>query len=150
MAAHLALKAQSGEQRIKIQLTIDHGGKKIVANLNSFSSALTRTEAEAPLKADTAKNKVIYGSGIYLNMDLSILNDDLLRVLAKKDAKFNATVTINDTYGKLPGKTILIKNASLYSLSDQHSTSVYGDGYGSTMIAINCDQLIVNGISLER
>lgn len=143
--------AQMNEQRVKIEMSLDYGGKKIITALNSVSTSLARTETQVPAKADTtSKIKGLYGTGIYMNIDVAIVSDDLLRLLAKKDAKVNGTITITDTYGKLPSKTIVIKNAILYSLSDQYSTSVYGDAYGSAMISLTCDQVSVNGITLEQ
>ncbi|TDO21290.1 type VI secretion system tube protein TssD [Pedobacter duraquae] len=147
--------AQSDENRTKLQLTINSGGKTIVTDLNSVSTSLSRSYDEAPVAnavSDTAKNKsaAIYPGGCYLTMDAKKISDDLLKVFSKKQTRFDGTITIVDTYGKNPTRTIKFTNASLYSFGDQFSTNSYNEAYGATSIAIMCKEISINGVVIEQ
>jgi len=147
--------AQSDENRTKLQLTINYGGKTIVTDLNSVSTSLTRGYDDAPVTAaaaDTAKNKVaaVYPGGCYLTIDAKKISDDLLKVFAKKQTRFDGTITILDTYGKNPTRTIKFTKASLYNFGDQFSTNSYNEAYGSTSISIMCKEVSINGVVIEQ
>ena len=147
--------AQNEESRTKIQMTIVSGGKSITVDLNSVSTSLSRSYDELPTveSKDTVKNKnnAAYPGAFYLTVDAKRISDDLLRVFAKKKDRFDGTVTITDTYGKIPTRTIRFKKASLYNYSDQMSTASYGsDSYGSSALSFGCEEVAVNGIVIEQ
>lgn len=147
--------AQGDENRTKLTMTITYGGKTVVTELNSISTSVTRSPEEETVgtkPADTAKNKMaaLYPGSCYLSIDAKRVTDDLLKVFAKKQTRFNGVITIVDTYGKYPTRTMKFNNASLYSYSDQAATSTYNDSYGSTSISFFCKELSINGIVLEQ
>ncbi|WP_345953975.1 type VI secretion system tube protein TssD [Mucilaginibacter sp. PAMB04168] len=147
-------RAQTEEGRTQIQMTIVVAGKNIVTDLNGISTSLSRNYEETPGIAakDTSKSKFpgYYSGGFYLTLDAKKISDDLLRVLAKKRNRFDGTITIVDTYGKKPTRTIRFKQASLYSYSDQMSASGYNDTYGAAAISISCQEVSINGIVIEQ
>jgi hypothetical protein len=147
--------AQAEEERTKVQLTVNYGGKSIVTDLNSVSTAITRSYEEVPAgnaAVDTAKTKLsgIYAGSFYLTIDAKKISDDLLRVFAKKDNYFDGTITIVDSYGKNPTRTIKFTKAKLYSYSDQFSTASYTDAYGATSMTLFCKEISINGIAIEQ
>lgn len=149
--------AQSQNDRIRIQMTVTQSGKKIVSDLNNLSMSLTRPvddyTATAPKTSDTSKKDYgvkTYGSGAYLNLEIKTLSNELLTLFSKKSNVFDGTVTITDSYGKIPERVISFKKARLYSLSDQYSGTYYSDTYGSSMVAFYCDELAINGITIEQ
>jgi hypothetical protein len=146
--------AQSEESRTKIQMTVTVNGKSIVTDLNGVSTSLSRNYEDVTVTkaaTDSLKTKLpsYYSGGFYLTLDAKKISDDMLRVFAKKQNKFDGTITMVDTYGKLPTRTILFKQASLYSYSDQMSASSYVEAYGSTAISITCQQVSINGVAFE-
>ena len=150
--------AQSEELRNKIQLIITHEGKSITADLNSLSTTISRTSeediAEVKTAADTSKTKLpspgTTGSAFYLSFDIKQMSNDLLKVFARKKTRFDGTITITDSYGKNAPRSIKFKQASLYNYSDQFSSASYGDTYGSSVIAIMCKEVAINGITIEQ
>jgi hypothetical protein len=146
--------AQTEENRTKMQMTVVFAGKNIVTDLNGISTTLSRNYEETPAIAtkDTAKVKAAgyYPGSFYLTLDAKKISDDLLRVLAKKHNRFDGTITIVDTYGKNPTRTIRFKQASLYSYSDQMSAVAYSDNYGAAAISISCQEVSINGIVIEQ
>ncbi|WP_345950015.1 type VI secretion system tube protein TssD [Mucilaginibacter sp. PAMB04274] len=147
-------RAQTEESRTQIQMTIVVAGKNIVTDLNGVSTSLSRNYEETPVIAtkDTSKSKLpgYYPAGFYLTLDAKKISDDLLRVLAKKRNRFDGTITIVDTYGKKPTRTIRFKQASLYSYSDQMSAAGYSDTYSAAAISISCQEVSINGIVIEQ
>ncbi|MGZ3872532.1 MAG: type VI secretion system tube protein TssD [Mucilaginibacter sp.] len=146
---------QSDENRTKIQMTIKYEGKNIVTDLNGVSTSLSRVSDELPAipaVKDSLKNKIPgYTTGnLYLMVDAKKVSDDLLRVFAKKQNKFDGTITIVDNFGKNPPRTIQFKQASLYSYSDQVSAGGYSESYGATSISFSCKELTINDISIEQ
>lgn len=149
--------AQSDESRTKIQLAIMFKGKSIITDLNSVATSLSRYYDTSPMSAaakDTTKKQLQTASATqgqyYINMDAKSISDELLKVLAGKQNRFDGTITITDAYGKKPTRTIAFKQAALYSYSDQYSTMSYTDSYASTAISFDCKELSINGIALER
>jgi hypothetical protein len=147
--------AQTEESRTKIQMTVVFGGKNIVTELNGVSTSLSRSYEETPVVAavkDSLKNTTVgYTPGtFYLTIDAKKISDDLLRVLARKQNRFDGTITIVDTYGKNPTRTIKFKQASLYSYSDQLSAVAYSDSFGAAAISISCREVSINGILIEQ
>jgi len=51
-------------------------------------------------------------------LDAKSLPDEILNVMAAKKSNFDGTITISDSYGKLPTRTIKFIKALLYSFSD--------------------------------
>jgi hypothetical protein len=150
-----ATYAQSDENRIKMQLIINYGDKLISTDLNSVSTSLTRSydeQATVPAVKDTAKIKVPagYAGAFYIVVDAKKVSDELLRAFAKKQTRFDGTITIVDSYGKNPPRTIKFKKANLYSFSDQMSSASYGDAYGASSISLNCQEISINGITIEQ
>ena len=147
--------AQGEEERIKVKLSLNFGGKVIVSDLTSVSTSLTRSYDEQPsdnLVKDSTKSSVAMSTPgtFYLSMDAKNMSDDLLKVFAKKQNRFDGTITIVDSYGKNPTRTIKFKQASLYSYSDQMSDTAYRDGYGAYAISLFCREISINGITLEQ
>jgi hypothetical protein len=146
--------AQSDENRNKIQMTVSYGGKDIVTDLNSVSTSLSRYD-EAPGSSavkDSIKAKApgYYSAAFYLTIDAKKVSDELLKVFSKKLSKFDGTITLVDTYGKNPTRTIKFKKGSLYSYSEQMSSASYSDAYGSTAISISCEEVSINGVPIEQ
>ena len=146
---------QSDENRIKIQMTVIFNGKNIVTDLNGISTSLARAYDEAvdvkAVKDSSLTKSIGYNpSGVYLTMDAKKISDELLTVFAKKQNRFDGTITIVDTYGKNPTRTIKFKQASLYSYTDQVSAGGYGETYGSAAISISCKEVSVNGVTIEQ
>lgn len=150
--------AQSDEQRNKIQLLVNYNGKAIKTDLNSLSTSISRyPDEESPLSkltADTSKNKPKIAAGLnstfYLTMDAKKIDTELLKVFAKRQTRFDGSITITDTYGKNPPTVIKFKQAALYSYSDQFSAASYGETYGSAAISITCKELAINDIIIEQ
>ncbi|MFD1258347.1 type VI secretion system tube protein TssD [Mucilaginibacter terrae] len=147
--------AQTEENRNKVQLTVNYGGKTIVTDLNSVSTSLTRNYDDLPSVStlkDSVKNKLsaYYPGSFYLTVDAKKISDELLKVFAKKQNRFNGTITIVDTYGKNPARTIKFTQASLYSYSDQLSSASYSDAYGASAISFFCKEISINGITIEQ
>ncbi|RZK70802.1 MAG: hypothetical protein EOO85_20690, partial [Pedobacter sp.] len=76
--------------------------------------------------------------------------DDLLKLVTGKNSNFDGTITITDSFGKLPSRTIKFFKANLYSYSDQYSSTYYNDTVGSVAISISCSSLSINGILIEQ
>ena len=138
--------AQSEDNRTKMQMTVTFGGKSVVTDLNGLSTSLSRNYEENPViktATDSVKTKLpgYYPGAFYLTMDAKKISDDLLRVFAKKQNRFDGIITIVDTYGKNPTRTIKFKQASLYSYSDQLSAGTYSETYGTAAISINCQEV---------
>ena len=149
------VSAQSDENRTKLQMTVSFNGKNIVTDLNGVSTSLSRVYDETPaLKAakDSLKNQLpaAYLKSFYFTIDAKKISDDLLRVFAGRKNKFDGTITIVDTFGKNPTRTIKFKEASLYSYSDQISATSYSETYGSASISISCQEVSINGILIEQ
>lgn len=70
--------------------------------------------------------------------------------MAAKKSIFDGSITITDTYGKLPTKTIKFFKASLYSFSDEYSSTYYADSIGNVVISLSCSSLSINGILIEQ
>lgn len=146
--------AKAQDNRLKIQLTINYQQKALETALNSVSTSLTRPNDEGEQQSnpkDTSKTEKTfsYGNGFYINIDAKSLSNDMLQLFSKKATRFSGTITIIDTYGKNPDRTIKFSQAWLTNLSDQYSAS-YGDSYGTTAFAIMCKEVSVNGIPLEQ
>jgi len=151
--------AQTDERRNKIEMTITFGGKTIKSELNSVGTSISRfTDDQTPQiktsSKDSIKNAVnttpiSQADVFYLSMEVKKMDPELLKVLAKKQNRFDGIITITDTYGKNPTKTIKFIGASLYSYSDQFSVAPYGDAYGSCSLSINCKGFVIDGITIE-
>ncbi|RYE19615.1 MAG: hypothetical protein EOP42_28760 [Sphingobacteriaceae bacterium] len=150
--------AQADEQRNKIQLLVNYGGKAIKTDLNSLSTSISRyTDEEtiaSKLTADTSKNKpkiaVGLNSTFYLTLDAKKIDTELMKVFAKRQTRFDGSITITDTYGKNPPTVIKFKQAALYSYSDTFSAASYGEAYGNAAISITCKELAINDILIEQ
>jgi hypothetical protein len=150
------------ESRIKIVLSVNANGKTINTPLNGVSTSVSRYYDEliaAPVAAkakDTVASKLnVPATGVkagifYLNLDAKSVPDDLLRLVAAKNSSFDGTITITDSYGKLPSRTIKFFKAALNSYSDQYSSAYYNDTIGSVALSISCSSLSINGILIEQ
>ncbi|WP_316762144.1 type VI secretion system tube protein TssD [Pedobacter aquatilis] len=78
------------------------------------------------------------------------LPDEILKLMAAKKSNFDGTITISDSYGKLLTRTIKFSKASLYSFSDQYSSSYYGDSIGNVAISLSCNSISINGVTIEQ
>lgn len=151
-------KAQTDERRNKIQMVITFGGKTITSDLNSVSTSISRyTDDLIPQTKTTEKDSVknvinatpSQSDVFYLSMEVKRLDPEMLKVIAKKQNRFDGTITITDTYGKNPTKTLKFTSASLYSYSDQFSAVPYGDAFGSCALSINCKGFVIDGVKIE-
>ncbi|WP_231625551.1 hypothetical protein [Pedobacter sp. R20-19] len=153
--------AQQEDARISIVLSVKSQGKTINTALNSVSTTLSRYNDETALSLpakgkDSTSTKASmatsgYKPGIfYLIMDAKNLQDDMLKLLASKKITFDGTITITDSYGKIPTRTIKFLNGSLSSYSDQFSSTYYGDSIGNVSLSLNCTGLSINGVMLEQ
>ncbi|MFC4209736.1 hypothetical protein ACFOWA_01000 [Pedobacter lithocola] len=150
------------ESRIKINLAVTANGKPINVPLNSVSTSVSRyyddvitspvgTKGKDSTSTKTELPSSGYKAGIfYLNLDVKNLPDEVLKLIAAKKSSFDGTITITDTFGKLPSKTIKFFKASLYSFSDQYSSSYYGESIGTISISLSCTSLSINGILIEQ
>ncbi|CAM4426731.1 hypothetical protein SAMN06265348_12120 [Pedobacter westerhofensis] len=151
----IGVSAQTDENRTKLQMMISFNGKSVVTELNSVSTSLSRIYDEAiTIKAvkDSLKKELpsSYLKTFYFTIEAKKISDELLRVFARKQNKFDGTITMIDTFGKNPTRTIKFKQASLYSYSDQMSSMSYNDSYGSASISISCQEVSINGIVIEQ
>jgi len=147
--------AQSDENRTKMQLTVVYNGKSIVTDLNSVNTSLSRSYDDVAPAAgvkDTAKTKIasLYPGAFYVTVDAKKVSDEMLMAFAKKQSHFDGTITIVDTYGKNPTRTIKFKQACIYSYSNQFSTASYGESYGASAISFSCKEVSINGINIEQ
>jgi hypothetical protein len=78
-----------------------------------------------------------------------MMNPDLLNIISKRQNRFDGTITITDSYGKNPTKTIKFKGATLYTYSEQLSEIPYSGAYGSCALSITCKELIIDGVNIE-
>lgn len=159
----LSQKSQAQEEsRIKIVLSISNNGKAINVPLNSVSTSVSRYYDDVATVPADGKSKdsistkkdvppVAYKAGIfYLNLDAKNLPDEMLKLMAGKKSVFDGTITITDSYGKLPVRTIKFFKASLYSFSDQYSTTYYADSIGNVALSLSCSSLSINGLVIEQ
>jgi hypothetical protein len=143
-----ATKAQ--DQRNKIVLTVNNGGKNITTDLGSVNYAITRYDTSYNDTSVTTTGTAPAPTGsFYLSMTANNVSTDLLKLMAKKGSKFNGTITITDSYGRNPVREIKFANASLESYSDQFSTMSYGEDYPVAAITLLCTSLTLNGVVLE-
>ena len=144
------VKAQTDE-RNKIQMVINNQGKTITAELSAVSLGITRYN-DAYETAETAampKEKSTLQGNYYLALSVKKVSPELLKLFAKKQTRFNGTITITDTYGKNPAREIKFTNAALDSYSDQFSTMSYDDAYSVASISLSVKGLTVNGVEIE-
>ncbi len=148
------LQAQE-EARNKLELSIMYGGKTITASLISASTSLTRysgdyypsqTTDSATGKKEPADDK---RSTFYLVLVVKKISPDLLRAFAKRDNRFDGTITISDTYGKNPDRTIAFKGGTMEGYSDQFSGADYNDSYYGSNVSITCKSMTINGVEIE-
>jgi 6-phosphogluconate dehydrogenase (decarboxylating) len=150
-----ATYGQSEENRTKIQMTINYGGKNIVTDLNGVSTSISHVSDDTPTVTtanDSVKNKIPeYSQGtLYLMVDAKRISDDLLKVFAGKQNKFDGIITVTDTYGKNPTRTFQFKQATLYTYSDQVSAGAYSENYGASSFSFGCKEISINGIRIEQ
>ena len=148
------LQAQE-EARNKLELSITYGGKTTTASLISASTSLTRYSDDyyPPATKDSATGKAKPAdekrSTFYLTMVVKKVNPDLLRAFAKRGNRFDGAITISDTYGKNPDRTIAFKGGMMESYSDQFTGADYSDSYYGTNVAITCKSITINGVEIE-
>lgn len=146
--------AQSDLQRNQLQLTIKFGGKDVVTPLTTVSTSITRSFSSFTPKLagkDTTKQKELgEPSAFYLSLSAKQASNDLLKIFSKNKTQFDGTITLVDTYGKNPTRTIVFRKASLYSYSDQLTPESYNDSYGAVAITLLCEELTINGVTMEQ
>ena len=150
------LRAQSDENRNTLTMNINYGGKTIVTPLSSLNTTLSRYSDDNYLTVtkDTASGKKEKGeekhSTVYLSMVVKKINPDLLAVFAKRQTRFDGTITIKDTYGKNPDTVIKFSGGALESYSDQFSGISYSDSYSGANVSLSCKLITINGVELEN
>jgi hypothetical protein len=144
------------EERNKIVLTINSGGKNITAELSTVSFGLSRyADYTAPVtpenKTATAKDKTVTEErGAYsLVLMIKKVDTEMLKLFSKKATRFNGTIVVTDTYGKNPPREIKFTKAALESYQDQFTSAYYDDSYSSSSVMINCAGLTINGVVFE-
>ena len=144
------------EERNKIVLTINSGGKNITAELSTVSFGLSRyADYSTPLPADdksaAAKDKTAPEErGAYsLVMTVKKVDTEMLKLFAKKATRFNGTIVVTDTYGKNPPREIKFTKAALESYQDQFTAAYYDDSYSAASVMLNCSGLAINGVAFE-
>ena len=156
LALHLGspVYAQMEESRTKIEMTIVSGGKTVITELSSVSTSLSRSyeetvPASAPKDSVKKDGFLLNAGSVSLNMEVKRVTDDLLKIFGKKKNQFDGTITVVDTYGKIPTRTFKFKGATLLAYSEQVSSVSYGDTYGSAFFSITCSDITINGIAIE-
>ena len=151
------LKAQTEDNRNKLQMTINYGGKIIISDLSSVSTALSRYSDYADLK--TTKDSVkanIKGTAdkqrgvIYLSLGVKKVNPDLLMLFSKRQTRFDGFISITDTFGKNQPIIIKFSQAALESYSDSFSSASYNESYSTSTVSFSCTTLTINGVVLEQ
>lgn len=145
------------EERNKIVLTVNQGGKNIPAELSTVSFGLNRyADYSTPLPADDkgaapAKDKPTPEErGAYsLIMTVKKVDTEMLKLFAKKATRFNGTIVVTDTYGKNPPREIKFTKAALESYQDQFTSAYYDDSYSAASVMLNCAGLTINGVTFE-
>jgi hypothetical protein len=150
------------DSRIKIVLSVNANGKAITTPLNGVSTSVSRyyddvvttpvgTKGKDTTAVKSPTPPAGYKAGVfYLNLDAKSFPDEILKLVAGKNSSFDGTITITDSYGKIPARTIKFFKASLYSFSDQYSSTYYNDSIGSAAISLNCSSISINGILIEQ
>ncbi|RYZ51912.1 MAG: hypothetical protein EOP49_10705 [Sphingobacteriales bacterium] len=93
----------------------------------------------------------LYNAGqLYLSIDSRHITNELLQAFAKKNVFFDGSVTIVDSYNKVPTRTVTFGQASMVSYSDQVSSGYYGDSFGAASISISCKTMSINNIVIEQ
>ncbi len=153
--------ASAQQERNKIVMTVNFGGKNITADLSTVNYGISRygdyampmPETAPPPATGKDKDKKpappAEKGSYYMSMTVKSVSTDLLKLMAKKDTRFNGTITITDTFGRNPVREIKFTNASVESYSDQYTSYTYEDNYAVAAISINCSGLIINGVTLE-
>jgi hypothetical protein len=152
-----SVKAQS-EERNKMVMTINFGGKNIITEISTVSLGITRydgytapaTESTATTSADPkTKTATPERGSYYLAINLKKVDVELLKLMSKKATRFDGTITLTDTYGKNKPREIKFRKAGVDSYSDQFSTISYDDTYGTASLVLSCQGLTVDGVDLE-
>ena len=149
-----SLMAQT-EERNKIVMTVNYGGKNITAELTSVNFGVSRyADYSTPLPADdktATKDKTLVNErGAYsLAIMIKKVDNEMLKLFSKKETRFNGTITITDTYGKNPPRELKFTKGALESYQDQFTSAYYDDGYSSSSIMINCSNITINGVAFE-
>lgn len=145
-----------GEERNKIVMSIVSQGKTVTAELSTVSFGISRySDYSAPAQdvatATTTKDKTAIPErgSYYLATTVKKVDAELLKVFAKKNNRFNGTITVTDTYGKNPPREIKFTNAALDSYSDQFTSASYDDSYSVASVVFSTTGLTVNGVVLE-
>lgn len=154
--------AQSEERRNKVEMVVLQGAKAIKTELNSVSTSLTRytdgaEQHDIKLAAgkDTSKTKIPIspigrsGGDFYLTIEAKSISTDMMKILARSNARFEGTITVSEQLSQKPIKVIKFKQASVYSYSDQYTAVTYADAYGSAVLSLNCRELMIDGINIE-
>lgn len=151
------VNAQDDERRNKIQMVISYGGKTVTTELIAISSSISRyADEELSETSDTGKDtsgitsiSTSRSNSFNLGMEIKKMDPELLKVLAKRKSYFDGTITITDSYGKNPTKTLRFKRAGLSSYSDHYTSASYSDAYGNISLSITCVELAIDGINIE-
>lgn len=134
--------AQS-DKRYTLDIKISLHGKNLLLPLSSFSYSVTRDNADTSAMKENA-----YPKYFYVNIIPVKLTKEFLELMADKNATFEALVTKIDSYGKMPTKETILKNAKLYSLSESSSTYDYDTQGGTSNISINAGSLVIEGVEI--
>lgn len=154
--------AQADERRNKVEMVVLQGGKAIKTELNSVSTSLTRYtdgaeqhDIKTAAGKDTSNTKIPIspigrsGGDFYLTIEAKSISADMMKILAKSNARFEGTITVSEPLSQKPIKIIKFKQASVYSYSDQYTAVTYADAYGSAVLSLSCRELMIDGITIE-
>lgn len=145
------------EERNKITMTINHGGKNVTAELTAVNFGISRYEpypTEVPAAtdakpADKSKTVLAPAGQHYLSLSIKKVSPELLKIFGKKGVKFDGTITLTDTYGKNPTSELKFTKATLESYNDQFSSVSYDDNYSYSAITLKCEGVTINGVAME-
>ncbi|WP_162618710.1 hypothetical protein [Pedobacter yulinensis] len=155
--------AQSSERRNTLQMQIIYKGKTVSTELNSVNTSITRYPPEevpadtravskdsAAVKTPATARPASANDSFYLSMEAKTVQPELLRILAAPDALFDGSITVTDSFGKNPQRTIRFKGGRLYTYSDQFAGIAYSEQYGSAVLSISCNELSIDGIPFQK
>ncbi|MFD2286667.1 hypothetical protein GJU39_18870 [Pedobacter petrophilus] len=144
-----SVHAQSEEERNKIQMVIDEGGQKIIVDLNNISTTMSGYSTAYAVDSNSTTGKKVAAEQsdyFYLSMEVKKIEPSMMKILFKRDARFDGTITVTDTYGKNPVRIIKFKQAKVSNYSDQISRASYNDAYSMSALSVSCNSITIDGV----
>lgn len=132
------------EKRMKIEICVKSGNEKICTALQSVTLSFTRPAASDSQQVGTANPETsrIYYLAIYLDRQ----SMPLLKALVQNKNGVEGTISMTDTYGKLPAREITFRSAVIDSFNDQFVNDYPGNSY----MTLRCAKIIIDGLKIEQ